>query len=452
MGGQSPGRLAHSPNHPGLCWGWVTIVSAELDDLAAGYATSRDPALRESIVEQAGGLVETVARGFLGCGEPLEDLVQEGYVGLIKAIDLYQRDKGAKFATYASHLISGQIKHHLRDRRTLIRQPAWLHELNHKINKAITRLGHKLGRLPTVAEIAEFANLEEESVVEVMRTRSVFYVTSWEAEDNPRWGEPTIDRKKIRELHYRTFRLPIEDRIVLQEALRKLRKIERRVIESIFLRGLSHKETAQRLGVSGNHVSHLQRGALAKLRDLLLRDLAEYADEPPPAPPKPLRGMVLSEPQFNTRLEDEMVRASRYGYQFSLVVVALDTNRAEKAEPGIAAGLREAAAIAMRSELRRVDLIGEGHPEALRLLLPHTASEAVRVCERIRKKVEEAQIGLPARGRNSRHLTISMGLCAFPGDDPGRDSEALLACARQACHAAQTNGGNTVVACPPVGL
>ena len=103
---------------------------AGLDE--ASYQQLRG-ALRDHLVLVHASLVDYCARGFLASGEPVEDLVQEGYIGLVKAVDRYDPDKGIKFSTYACHLISGEIRHYLRDLGRLIHEPGWHSELRQRI-------------------------------------------------------------------------------------------------------------------------------------------------------------------------------------------------------------------------------------------------------------------------------------------------------------------------------
>src|SRR6266576_2157798 len=119
------------------------------------YRATRRPELRDRIVMQYTNLVESVARRFSGAAEPVEDLAQEGYIGLITAVDLYDPSKNVKFSTYATHFIIGQIKHYLRDRGKIIKEPAWLQELNQRISRAMESLAQKLSRPPTNLEIAQ---------------------------------------------------------------------------------------------------------------------------------------------------------------------------------------------------------------------------------------------------------------------------------------------------------
>src|ERR1043165_6647901 len=108
------------------------------------YRQSRNPEIRDQIVLHFTNLVESVARRFSGAAEPVEDLAQEGYIGLITAVDLYDSSKNVKFSTYATHFIIGQIKHYLRDRGKIIKEPAWLQELNQRVARAVASLTQQL--------------------------------------------------------------------------------------------------------------------------------------------------------------------------------------------------------------------------------------------------------------------------------------------------------------------
>src|SRR5207237_10377493 len=107
----------------------------------------------DTIVGQYTNLVESIARRVSGAAEPTEDLVQEGYIGLITAVDGFNPSKGVKFSTYATHFVIGQIKHYLRDKGKIIKEPAWLQELNQKVTRVMETLSQELGRVPTNGEI-----------------------------------------------------------------------------------------------------------------------------------------------------------------------------------------------------------------------------------------------------------------------------------------------------------
>src|SRR5207253_10112565 len=141
------------------------------------YRQTRRAEYRDQIVMQYTNLVESIARRFAGATEPAEDLVQEGYIGLITAVDGYDATKGVKFSTYATHFIIGQIKHYLRDKGKIIKEPAWLQELNQRVTKAMEALAQQLSRPATNLEIAQALGMTEESVAEMLMTREVFKVT-----------------------------------------------------------------------------------------------------------------------------------------------------------------------------------------------------------------------------------------------------------------------------------
>ena len=116
------------------------------------FREAQSLAVARPIGLQALHLVQSVARRFSGLGESLDDLIQEGSIGLLKSVDLFDPERGVKFSTYACHLITSQIQHYLRDRGRLIRQPAWVQELNTKVSRATEQLAQELGRDPQLAE------------------------------------------------------------------------------------------------------------------------------------------------------------------------------------------------------------------------------------------------------------------------------------------------------------
>src|SRR5664279_1569734 len=122
--------------------------------------------VRDELVEMHLPLVEYLARRFRNRGEPLDDLVQVATIGLIKAVDRFDLDRGVEFSTYATPTIVGEIKRHFRDKGWAIRVPRRLQELRHELATTTELLSHSLGRAPTIAEIARALDLSEEQVLE----------------------------------------------------------------------------------------------------------------------------------------------------------------------------------------------------------------------------------------------------------------------------------------------
>lgn len=240
------------------------------EELVAEYLESKNAALRDAIVVQLNGLVESLARKMNGLNEPMEDLVQEGYIGLLKALEAYDPTKGVLFTTYATHLIVGQIRHYFRDKGKIIKEPAWLQEMSHKVNKTVQELTQANGQAPTVEQIAERAELPCHTVEEVFRTRDIFKVASLDAPTDDDESDLGFDLDKVNGDEDSTVSVSIEDRIFLQSAIHRLKDIEQRVLGLFFYEGLNQTETAKRLGISCNYVSHILRNATQKLRRMMI--------------------------------------------------------------------------------------------------------------------------------------------------------------------------------------
>src|SRR5690348_1428150 len=134
--------------------------------LAAAYSSAIDRArARGELVELHLPLVEHCARRFLNRGEPLEDLVQVGTIGLIKAVDRFDPERGVEFSTYAVPTILGEIKRHFRDKGWAVRVPRRLQELRLALTTATAELSQQHGRSPTVHELAEKLAISEEEVL-----------------------------------------------------------------------------------------------------------------------------------------------------------------------------------------------------------------------------------------------------------------------------------------------
>ena len=149
-------------------------------ELLAEFRRTGNPRLRDDVVEHMWPLVQSIARKFAG-REPQEDLESEGFVGLIRAVDRFVPERGTRFSTFAMHLVSGQIRHYLRDRGHLIRQPAWLQELNTRVQRASSELEQQLQRPPSVAELAAATNLTEEGIEELLSARQAAHIDPVEA-------------------------------------------------------------------------------------------------------------------------------------------------------------------------------------------------------------------------------------------------------------------------------
>jgi RNA polymerase sigma-B factor len=204
-------------------------------------------------------LVKNIAYKFKNSGEPLEDLEQLGYIGLINAINLYNQQRKVKFETYASWFISGEIRHYIRDKHQAIRIPHWITELNRKIDEYIVNYKEETKQTPSLKKIAREFNLTEEGLREVLKARDVVHTVSIDRENRDYDCNEYPVLAKIKNDHYKSFQLPIEDLIALDLALNKLKNLQRKVVNYIFIKDLTQTKTAKRLAISQRQVSRIKK-------------------------------------------------------------------------------------------------------------------------------------------------------------------------------------------------
>ena len=137
-------------------------------------------------------LVEYLARRFRNRGEPLDDLVQVATIGLIKSVDRFDLERGVEFSTYATPTIVGEIKRHFRDKGWAIRVPRRLQELKLSLTKATGELSQRLGRSPTVAELAGHLGMSEEEVLEGLESANAYSAVSLDAPDGGDDDAPAV--------------------------------------------------------------------------------------------------------------------------------------------------------------------------------------------------------------------------------------------------------------------
>ncbi len=232
------------------------------------YHEEGDLAAREQLIEQYLSLVRSLARRYSYRGEQLEDLVQIGCIGLIKAIDRFDLDRGVELTTYATPNIIGEIKRHFRDKGWAVRVPRGLQELNVQLSRLIEEQTVQLGRSPTVAELAKAAGVEEESVLEALESGRAYTSLSLSAGGGDDDELDPLESLGTEEHQYEVS----EDRAVLAPGFRVLDERERRILHLRFFDGLTQSQIAQQVGISQMHVSRLIRRALDKIRQEIAVD------------------------------------------------------------------------------------------------------------------------------------------------------------------------------------
>jgi RNA polymerase sigma-B factor len=244
------------------------------------YHVEGDLAAREQLIEQYMSLVRSLARRYSYRGEQLDDLVQIGAIGLIKAIDRFDIERGVELTTYATPNIIGEIKRHFRDKGWAVRVPRGLQELNVQLSRQIEELTVELGRSPTIPELAKAAGAEEEEVLEALESGRAYSSVSLSAaggQDEQGELDP-LESLGAEEPQYEVS----EDRAVLAPGFRVLDERERKILHLRFFSGLTQSQIAQQIGISQMHVSRLIRRALEKIREEIGSEVEEpAADEGP---------------------------------------------------------------------------------------------------------------------------------------------------------------------------
>jgi RNA polymerase sigma-B factor len=217
-----------------------------------------DAVSRERLIASHLPLVRSIARRHVGKGEELDDLVQVGAVGLLKASDRFDATRGVGFAAFASPVIEGEIRHHLRDRTSPVRIPRGLDRVRKDLRRRGGELESELGRPPTVPELATALGLQQsdiEGALTAEKARSSVAISS-EAHQDPRSPGASAPAST-------------EDRLLLAASMRSLSERERRIVLLRFHADMTERQIAREVGLSQAQVSRLLKGALAKLRDEL---------------------------------------------------------------------------------------------------------------------------------------------------------------------------------------
>jgi RNA polymerase sigma-B factor len=372
----------------------TATASQSYDDLTVGqliaeYRRTGNSRLRDQAVEQMRPLVKSVARKFAG-KEPLEDLESEGLIGLIRAVDRFSPEKGARFSTFAMHLVAGQIRHYLRDRGHMIRQPAWLQELNTRVQKLSRDLEQKLHREPTVAELAKAANITEEAVEELIAARQVSQTLRLAS---PSDGDDDdfldVDPDKFKSRSYTTLELPVEDRIVLETALEKLKELEKKAVYYFFYKDFTQSEIARTLDISCNYAGYVLRNGIKHLKERVPVENAWMRDKAPLQERDSVVDSttgVYKREHFERRLNEEVRRSQCHGAELGLVLFSLPENCNE--------GDLHEAAVTLRAKVRKADVVGRVGHRMLAVIFTRTGDATLQVGRRLAEMLSPAVPGV----------------------------------------------------------
>ena len=417
----SAGRSPREHDEQVARWieGYVQMrQSGRVDSAGRRSDTLAPHELKARIVQHHTPLVESIARRFVNSGEPQEDLVQEGFLGLLSALEHYETTKGVKFSTYATHFVAGAIRHCLRDRGKIIKEPAWLHEVAGKVGRASDTLTQQLGRAPHAGEIAALLNLTEEAVEEIQATRQIFQVAAFDSspDDGSASMAGLVDPEKIRSDRYVTLKLPIEDRIALEEAALKLKALEQKVLFEFFYQDLNQTEIAKKFGISCNYVSHILKNSTGKLKRMMgeaeVRDRTRSRE----SSVVDAASELYTQAHILARAREEISRAARFNHPVALLVATISIPSGQKAG--------EAWAVcgqAVRKSIRKVDIAGRLDNNRLLIVLPQTGEQGAVVVSRLFDRL------LTMSAAQHIPLNVHIGMAIYP--DAGRSVADLIALA-----------------------
>jgi RNA polymerase sigma-B factor len=223
-----------------------------------------DLGARDELVERFLPLARDIARRYTYMDEPLDDLVQVASLGLVKAIDRFDPDRGAKFTSYAAPTIVGELKRHFRDKGWALRVPRELQERALAVGRVTEELSKQLGRSPKPREVANAVGCRVEDVLEAQEAAASYQAASFDApivRDGDDAAATLVDLMGAEDPAYEL----VEERDAIAGSWQALSPVERKVLELRFMSALTQREIGERIGYSQMHVSRLVRRALSRL-------------------------------------------------------------------------------------------------------------------------------------------------------------------------------------------
>ncbi|HZU61283.1 MAG TPA: SigB/SigF/SigG family RNA polymerase sigma factor [Solirubrobacteraceae bacterium] len=252
-----------------------TITASLLDDAPARtenrdlfvrWQRFGDQRAREELVDRFLPLARNLARRYAGAREPFDDLLQVASLGLVKAVDRFDVDRGAAFSSFAVPTILGELKRYFRDLGWSVHVPRGAQEQALKVQEAQERLTTRTGRPPTVTELAEYMELSVEDVLDALETAAAHHSASLDAprEDGDEESGTLVDVFGEEDHHYEL----VNETVTIADAARQLSARERRVLALRFVHDMTQTQIASEIGVSQMQVSRILRRALGRLREL----------------------------------------------------------------------------------------------------------------------------------------------------------------------------------------
>jgi RNA polymerase sigma-B factor len=237
-------------------------MDGNVQALLVAYHRDGDEQAREQVLVELMPLVRALASRYAGRGEALEDLVQVGSIGLIKAVDRFDIDRGVDISSYAVPTIVGEIRRHFRDKAWAMHVPRRLKELSVRLSRVLDDLTTELGRSPTIAELAAAVGEEEEDVIDALDSTNAYSTRSLQAPFEDGGDDYLADKLGTEDVGFGE----VEDGALVEAGLAALDERERQIVKLRFFEELTQSQIAAEIGISQMHVSRLLRRALATMR------------------------------------------------------------------------------------------------------------------------------------------------------------------------------------------
>jgi RNA polymerase sigma-B factor len=236
------------------------------EELFVRWQQHSERGARDELVQRFLPLARKLARRYNGAREPFDDLLQVASLGLVKAVDRYDLERGTAFSSFAVPTILGELKRYFRDLGWAVHVPRGAQELAVKVEEAQQRLSVRTGRAPTVYELAQFLEIPIEDALDALETARAHHASSLDAPHDDGEGESgsVIDSFGSEDPGL----LLADERVTVGEAARQLSEREREVLHLRFIEDLTQTQIAGQVGVSQMQISRILRRAVARLGEL----------------------------------------------------------------------------------------------------------------------------------------------------------------------------------------
>jgi len=214
-------------------------------------------------------LVKKIAKNFQHIPEFSENLDEVGYIGLLNAANLYDRNvHKIDFKTYAQILITEEMHQYLMNRNRQVNRPDWLVQLNHKIDQFVINYREQYQSFPQISEIASHLNINTFGLQEVLKARDSLRESylSHRINQNNNLSQIQPELEKIKTQSYQSFKLPIEDLITLQKAFKRLKALQEGIVYCLFVMDLKQTKVAKMLGISTQKVDQMEKEVFQNLQ------------------------------------------------------------------------------------------------------------------------------------------------------------------------------------------